>query len=36
MKANIEIQAKEGLISGQVPPPEKYLDLSYLKEAQKE
>ena len=36
MKANIEIQAKEGLISGQVPPPEKYVDLSYLKEAQKE
>lgn len=36
MKVNIEIQAKEGLISGQMPPPEKYVDLSYLKEAQKE
>lgn len=37
MKVNIEIQSKEGLISGQVPPPpEKYVDLSYVKEAQRE
>lgn len=36
MKANIEIQAKQGLISPPIPGPEKYLDLSYLKEAQKE
>lgn len=36
MKANIEIQAKQGLISRPVPSPEKYVDLSYLKQAQKE
>ncbi len=36
MKANIEIQAKQGLINRPVSAPEKYVDLSYLKEAQKE
>ncbi len=36
MKANIEIQAKQGLISRPVSTAEKYVDLSYLKEAQKE
>jgi len=36
MKANIEIQAKQGLISRPVPSPEKYIDVSYLKQAQKE
>lgn len=36
MKANIEIQAKQGLVRKPVPSPEKYADLSYIKQAQKE
>lgn len=36
MKVNIEVQARDGLISPPLPPPEKHVDLSYLKQAQKE
>jgi ABC-type nitrate/sulfonate/bicarbonate transport system substrate-binding protein len=36
LKVNIEVQAQDGIIKGPLPPPEKYLDLSYLKQAQKE
>lgn len=36
MKVNIEVQAKDGLLSPPLPPPDKHLDLSYLKQAQKE
>jgi NitT/TauT family transport system substrate-binding protein len=36
LKVNIEVQAQDGIIKGSLPPPEKYVDLSYLREAQKE
>ena len=36
LKVNIEVQAQDGIIKGALPPPEKYVDLSYLREAQKE
>ncbi len=36
MKVNIEVQAKDGLLSPPLPAPEKFVDLSYLTEAQKE
>ncbi|HYY25291.1 MAG TPA: ABC transporter substrate-binding protein [Candidatus Udaeobacter sp.] len=36
LKVNIEVQAQDGIIKGAVPPPEKYVDLSYLRQAQKE
>jgi NitT/TauT family transport system substrate-binding protein len=36
LKANIEVQAQDGIIKGALPPPEKYIDLTYLREAQKE
>src|SRR6266550_9082418 len=36
LKVNIEVQAQDGIIKGPLPPPEKYLDLSYLRQAQKE
>ncbi len=36
MKVNIEVQAKDGLLSPPLSPPEKYVDLSYLRQAQKE
>jgi NitT/TauT family transport system substrate-binding protein len=36
LKVNIEVQAQDGIIKGPVPPPEKYVDLSYLRQAQKE
>ncbi len=35
-KMNIQVQANDGLVKEPLPPPEKYLDLSYLKQAQKE
>ena len=35
-KVNIEVQAQDGIIKGALPPPEKYIDLSYLRQAQKE
>ncbi len=36
LKVNIAVQAQDGIIKGSLPPPEKYIDLSYLREAQKE
>jgi NitT/TauT family transport system substrate-binding protein len=36
MRVNIEVQARDGLISPPLPPPEKHIDLSYLRQAQKE
>ena len=36
LKVNIEVQAQDGIIKGALPPPEKYIDLSYLHQAQKE
>jgi len=36
LKVNIEVQAQDGIITGPLPPPEKYIDLSYLRQAQKE
>jgi NitT/TauT family transport system substrate-binding protein len=36
LKANIEVQAKDGLLTGPLPPVEKYVDLSYIKQAQKQ
>lgn len=36
LKVNIEVQIQDGVITGAAPPPEKYIDLSYLKQAQKE
>ena len=36
LKVNIEVQAQDGIIKGPLPPPEKYIDLSYLRQAQKE
>ena len=36
LKANIEVQVQDGIIKGAPPPPEKFVDLSYLRQAQKE
>ena len=36
LKVNIEVQVQDGIIKGAVPAPEKYIDLSYLRQAQKE
>ncbi len=36
MRVNIEVQARDGLIAPPLPPPEKHVDLTYLREAQKE
>ena len=36
MKVNFEVQARNGIISIPLPAPEKPIDLSYLKQAQKE
>ena len=36
LKVNIEVQVQDGIIKGTPPPPEKYVDLSYLRQAQKE
>jgi NitT/TauT family transport system substrate-binding protein len=36
LKVNIEVQVQDGIIKGAVPPPEKYIDLTYLRQAQKE
>jgi len=36
LKVNIDVQAQDGIIKGALPPPEKYVDLSYLRQAQKE
>jgi len=36
LKVNIEVQVQDGIIKGTPPPPEKYIDVSYLRQAQKE
>jgi hypothetical protein len=36
LKLNIEVQARDGILKEPLPPPEKYVDLGYLKQAQKE
>jgi len=36
LKVNIEVQFRDGLIKGPISPPERYVDLSYLRQAQKE
>ena len=36
MRVNIDVQARDGLITPPLPPPEKHIDLSYLRQAQKE
>ncbi|HEY3303404.1 MAG TPA: ABC transporter substrate-binding protein [Candidatus Binatia bacterium] len=36
LKINVEVQMQDGLIKDPAPPPEKFADLSYLKQAQKE
>jgi ABC-type nitrate/sulfonate/bicarbonate transport system substrate-binding protein len=36
LKVNIEVQAQDGVLKEPLPPPEKYTDLSYLRQAQKE
>jgi ABC-type nitrate/sulfonate/bicarbonate transport system substrate-binding protein len=36
MKMNIEVQARDGVLKEPLPSPERYLDLSYLTQAQKE
>ena len=36
LKVNIEVQVQDGVITGAVPAPEKYIDLSYLRQAHKE
>ncbi len=36
LKVNIEVQARDGVLKEPLPPPERYVDLSYLKQAQKE
>ena len=36
LKVNIDVQVQDGIIKGAVPAPEKYIDLSYLRQAQKE
>ena len=36
LKMNIEVQARDGVLKEPLPSPEKYVDLSYLRQAQKE
>ena len=36
LKMNIEVQARDGVLKEPLPSPEKYVDLSYLKQAHKE
>lgn len=36
LKVNVEVQVRDGLVKEPAPPAEKYTDLSYLKQAQKE
>lgn len=36
LKLNLQVLARDGLLKEPLPPPEKYVDLSYLKQAQKE
>ena len=36
LKVNIQVQARDGVLKEPLPPPEKYVDLSYIKQAHKE
>ena len=36
LKINIDVQVQDGLVKDPAPPPERYVDLSYLRQAQKE
>jgi ABC-type nitrate/sulfonate/bicarbonate transport system substrate-binding protein len=36
LKVNIEVQAQDGVLKEPLPPPERYTDLTYLRQAQKE
>jgi hypothetical protein len=36
LKVNIEVQAQDGVLKDPLPGAEKYIDLSYLRQAQKE
>jgi ABC-type nitrate/sulfonate/bicarbonate transport system substrate-binding protein len=36
LKMNIEVQARDGVLKEPLPSPERYVDLSYLRQAQKE
>jgi len=36
LKVNIQVQANDGFLKEPLPPPDKYVDLNYLKQAQKE
>jgi ABC-type nitrate/sulfonate/bicarbonate transport system substrate-binding protein len=36
LKVNIEVQARDGMLKEPLPPPERYVDLSYINQAQKE
>lgn len=36
LKVNIDVQAEDGVLKEPLPPPEKYADLSYVRQAQKE
>lgn len=36
LKVNIEVQAQDGVLKPPLPPPEKYVDWSYVRQAQKE
>jgi ABC-type nitrate/sulfonate/bicarbonate transport system substrate-binding protein len=36
LKVNIEVQARDGVLKEPLPPPDRYVDLSYIKQAQKE
>lgn len=36
LRVNIEVQARDGVLKEPLPPPERYVDLSYLKQAQRE
>ncbi|MBI4524361.1 MAG: ABC transporter substrate-binding protein [Deltaproteobacteria bacterium] len=36
LKVNLQVQARDGVLKEPLPPPEKYVDLSYVRQAQKE
>lgn len=36
LKVNIDVQAQDGILKEPLPPPEKYVDQSYVRQAQKE
>ena len=36
LRVNIEVQARDGILKEPLPPPERYVDQSYVKQAQRE